>query len=424
MGTSCTDRPRSVPREATVPATLEGLRVLDLSRVLAGPWCAQCLGDLGAEVIKVERPGMGDDTRHWGPPFLGDGRDDSPAEAAYFLSANRGKRSITVNLADPDGQQIVRDLVSRSDVLIENYRVGGLKRYGLDYNSLHPVNPGLIYCSITGFGQTGPERDRPGYDFMIQAESGLMSLTGEPDDRPGGGPTKTGLAVSDLMAGMYAVQAVLAALLERERSGEGQYIDLALLDSTVAALSMMAVSSLITGASPPRFGNAHPHVVPYRLYPTADRPVVVAVGNDPQFSRFATALDRAELATDPRFATNSDRIRNRDVLDQLIEEQMRLQPFAYWKEALEAAGVPFAPVNSVLDALDLEQIRARGMRIDLPHSGGGSVPSPGNPIRLSRTPVSYRNAAPLLGEDTDAILGNVLGRSPEEVARLRASGSI
>ena len=407
-----------------MPETLEGIRVLDLSRVLAGPWCAQCLGDLGAEVIKVERPGSGDDTRHWGPPFLQKEPGSGPGESAYFQSANRGKQSITVNLADPDGQRIVRELAARSDVLIENYRVGGLARYGLDYDSLRGLNPRLVYCSITGFGQTGPARARPGYDFMIQAEGGIMSLTGEADDRPGGGPTKAGIAVSDLFAGMYAVQAVLAALLERERSGKGQYIDLALLDSTVASLSMMAVSSLITGSSPPRLGNAHPHVVPYRLYPTSDRPMVVAVGNNAQFGRLVAAIGLPDLATDPRFATNRDRLDHRDDLDRLIEGQMRTHPFSHWQAALQAAKIPFAPVNSVLDALNLEQTRARGMRIDLPHVDGSTVPGPGNPIRLSRTPVRYRGAAPVLGGDTDSVLRDVLGRTPEEVERLRASGSI
>ncbi|MDE0711143.1 MAG: CoA transferase [Rhodospirillales bacterium] len=407
-----------------MPETLEGIRVLDLSRVLAGPWCAQCLGDLGAEVIKVERPGTGDDTRHWGPPFLQMETGEGPGESAYFQSANRGKRSITVNLADPDGQQIIRELAGQSDVLVENYRVGGLARFGLDYESLSAVNPRLIYCSITGFGQTGPARMRPGYDFMIQAEGGLMSLTGEADDRPGGGPTKTGLAVSDLFTGMYAVQAVLAAILERGRSGQGQHIDLALLDSTIAGLSMMAISGLITGTSPPRLGNAHPHVVPYRLYPTADRPMVVAVGNNAQFARFATAIELPHLAADPRFATNRDRLQHREVLDGLIENQMRNQPFSHWDAALTAADIPFAPVNTVLDALNLEQTRARGMRIELPHANGGTVPSPGNPIRLSRTPVRYRGAAPALGGDTESILRDVLGKSHQEVKRLRAGGSI
>ncbi len=404
--------------------TLEGIRVLDLSRVLAGPWCAQCLGDLGADVIKVERPGSGDDTRHWGPPFLSAKREGEPGEAAYFQSANRGKRSVTVNLSDPDGQQIVRELAARSDVLIENYRVGGLARFGLDYDSLSVPNPRLVYCSITGFGQTGPARHRPGYDFMIQAEGGLMGLTGGADHHPGGGPTKVGVAVSDLFAGMYAVQAILAALLERERSGRGQYIDLALLDATVASLSMMAVSSLLTGVSPPRLGNAHPHVVPYRLYPTQDRPIVVAVGNDAQFARFVTSLGRESLATDARFRTNRDRLHNRDVLDCLIEDRMRQRPYRHWQAALEAAAVPFAPVNSVLDALHHPQIAARGMRINLPHDHGGTVPTPGNPIRLSRTPVRYRGAAPVLGGDTEQILCDELGRSPEEVERLRAAGSI
>lgn len=400
-------------------ATLEGLRVLELSRVLAGPWCAQCLGDLGAEVIKVERPGTGDDTRHWGPPF-GAGTGDN----AYFLSTNRGKKSVTVDLARPEGQAIVRDLARRSDVLIENFRVGTLARYGLDWDTLSALHPGLVYCSVTGFGQTGPARDRPGYDFMIQAEGGLMSVTGEPDHRPGGGPLKAGIAVSDLFTGMYAVQAVLAALIERERSGRGQHVDLALLDSTVAMLSMMAVSSLVSGEPPPRFGNAHPHVAPYRLYPTADRPVVVAVGNDAQFARFAAAIGLPGLAEDPRFAANAERVANRDALDALVEEAMGARPSAHWREALREAGIPFAPVNTIPEVFELPQVRAREMRVDLPHGSGTAAPGPANPIRLSRTPVSYTRAAPLLGEHTEEVLVSLLGRSPEEVTRLREANVI
>lgn len=405
-------------------ATLEGLRVLDLSRILAGPWCAQCLGDLGAEVIKIERPGAGDDTRRWGPPLrAGPGRADT-GESAYFLSANRGKKSVTVDLAHPEGQAIVRELARRSDVLIENFRAGTLARYGLGWDSLSPLHPGLVYCSVTGFGQTGPARDRPGYDFMIQAEGGLMSLTGEPDPRPGGGPMKTGIAVSDLFAGMYAVQAVLAALLERERSGLGQHVDLALLDSTVAMLSMMAVSSLVDGEPPPRLGNAHPHVVPYRLYPTADRPVVVAVGNDRQFARFCGAIGRPGLAGDPRFATNGQRVANRDALDALVEEAMAARPFAHWRRELQEAGIPFAPVNTIPEVFDLPQVQARGMRVDLPHGSGTAAPGPANPIRLSRTPVAYTRAAPLLGEHTEEVLVSLLGRSAKDVARLRGAGVI
>ncbi len=405
-------------------ATLNGIRVLDLSRILAGPWCAQCLGDLGAEVIKVERPGRGDDTRTWGPPLVAKGMNPSPANAVYFQSANRGKRSITIDLMKPEGQEIVRELACRSDVLIENYRVGGLAKYGLDYASLRDLHPGLVYCSITGFGQTGPDRARPGYDFIIQAEGGLMSLTGEADDRPGGGPQKTGLAVSDLFTGMYAVQAVLAALLERERSGKGQYIDLALLDSTVAVLSMMAVASLVTGMSPPRMGNAHPHVVPYGLYPTADQPIVITVGNDDQFSRFMAVIGQPGLAADPRFVTNVERLQNREELDRILRERLRTQPFAHWQNALHAAGIPVAPVNTVLEALNLEQIQARGMRIDLPHAEGGTVPSPGNPIRLSRTPIQYSGAAPALGADTVTILRDLLGKRSDEIDQLRNAGAI
>ncbi len=405
-------------------ATLKGIRVLDLSRILAGPWCSQCLADLGAEIIKVERPDSGDDTRKWGPPFLSETDGSETDETAYFLAANRGKKSITVNLAHPEGQKIIRELVRTSDVFIENFKVGALARYGLDWKSLHAVHPGLIYCSITGFGQTGPARNRPGYDFMIQAEGGMMSLTGEPDDRPGGGPLKSGIAVSDLFTGMYAVQAILAALFEREKSGEGQYVDLALFDSTVAILSMMAVSSLVSGKPPPRMGNAHPHVVPYRLYRCSDRPIVVTVGNDQQFARFAEAIKEPKLANDARFATNKLRIANRDQLDQMIEEKIQEQPFRHWETAFCKAEIPFAPVNTIPEVFQHEQIQERGMRIDLPHGTGGSVPGPANPIKLSRTPVSYTSAAPVLGEHTEEVLSSVLGMSEMEISRLRKEQAI
>lgn len=405
-------------------APLAHIRVLDMSRVLAGPWAAQTLADLGAEVVKVERPGAGDDTRQWGPPFLPGPDGEATAESAYFLAANRGKKSITLDISGDRGREVARALAARSDVLIENFKVGGLARRGLDYASLRPLNPGLVYCSITGFGQTGPYAARGGYDFMIQAMGGLMSLTGERDDRPGGGPQKAGLAVSDLFCGMYATVAILAALAHRDRTGEGQHIDLALLDSTVAMLSTMASNYFATGAAPGRMGNAHPNVAPYQLYPTADGHIVVAVGNDGQFARLCAAVGRPELADDPRFAGNAARLAHRDALNAALEAALAARPGADWLALLAERGVPAAPVNDVAQAFADPQVRHRGVKVELPHASGAAAAHAGSPLRLSRTPVRYTASAPTLGQHTDEVLREVLGLPPGEIAALRAAGAV
>ncbi len=405
-------------------APLAHIRVLDMSRVLAGPWAAQTLADLGAEVVKVERPGAGDDTRQWGPPFLPGPDGEATAESAYFLAANRGKKSITLDISGDRGREVARALAARSDVLIENFKVGGLARRGLDYESLRPLNPGLVYCSITGFGQTGPYAARGGYDFMIQAMGGLMSLTGERDDRPGGGPQKAGLAVSDLFCGMYATVAILAALAHRDRTGEGQHIDLALLDSTVAMLSTMASNYFATGAAPGRMGNAHPNVAPYQLYPTADGHIVVAVGNDGQFARLCAAVGRPELADDPRFAGNAARLAHRDALNAALEAALAARPGADWLALLAERGVPAAPVNDVAQAFADPQVRHRGVKVELPHASGAAAAHAGSPLRLSRTPVRYTASAPTLGQHTDEVLREVLGLPPGEIAALRAAGAV
>ena len=403
---------------------LSGFRVLDLSRILAGPWATQTLADLGAEVVKVERPGAGDDTRKWGPPFL-PGPDGAPtAETAYFLSANRGKKSIAVDIASPRGQALVRALAEKSDVLIENFKVGGLARYGLDYESLRPRNPGLVYCSITGFGQTGPYAARGGYDFMIQAMGGPMSLTGERDDRPGGGPQKAGLAISDLFCGMYATVAILAALAHRERGGEGQHIDLALLDTTVAALSTMAANYFATGAPPGRMGNAHPNVAPYQLYAVADGHIVVAVGNDGQFARLCDAVGRPDLAGDPRFADNSRRLANRDALEESLGRILPGRSAAAWLALFAERNIPAAPVNDLAQVFADPQVVHRGMKVELPHAAGVAAAHAASPLRFSRTPVRYTTSAPALGEHTAAVLSEVLGLSDEEIAELREAGAI
>ena len=403
---------------------LSHLRVLDLSRILAGPWAAQTLGDLGAEVIKIERPGSGDDTRGWGPPFLNRSDGDEGGESAYFMSANRGKKSVTVDLGTPRGQELVRALAEKSDVVIENFRVGGAAQFGLDYDTLSARNPGLVYCSITGFGQTGPYAERGGYDFIIQAMGGLMSLTGEPDDRPGGGPMKAGLAVSDLFTGMFAIVAIQAALAHRERTGEGQHIDMALLDSTVAILSMMASNYFIGGSPPGRMGNAHPNVAPYQLYTTADGHIVVAVGNDRQFQRLCGVAGRSDLAADARFQGNAARVTNRAALDVEMGEILLARTSADWLQALAGAGVACGPVNDIAQVFADPQVRARGMKVELPHSAGGHVAHAASPMRFSRTPVRYGASAPLLGEHTEAVLGGTLGLGAGEIAGLRADGVI
>jgi formyl-CoA transferase len=404
------------------PGALSHLRVLDLTRVLAGPWCTQLLADLGADVIKVERPGVGDDTRAWGPPYLRDGAGEETSEAAYYLAANRNKRSITVDIAHPEGQAIVRRLAAQSDIVVENYKFGQLARYGLDYATLSQSDPRLIYCSITGFGQTGPHRELPGYDFIIQACGGFMSITGERDDQPGGGPQKAGVAVSDLMTGMYASTAILAAVAHRERSGTGQLIDLALYDVMLAMLANMNMNYLTTGRAPGRAGNAHPNIVPYQVFAAADGQLVIAVGNDAQFVRFCEVAGVPGLAVDGRYARNADRVRHRDTLVPALSALVRARPLAFWLEALDAAGVPCGPINDIAQALADPQVAARGLRVDLPHPLAGRVPLVGNPIRLSATPAQVLRAPPLLGEHTDDVLSERLGMTAAEIAHLRHQG--
>jgi formyl-CoA transferase len=402
---------------------LSHVRVLDLTRVLAGPWCTQLLADLGADVVKVERPGAGDDTRGWGPPYLKDTHGRDTTEAAYYLAANRNKRSVTVDLAHPDGRRIVQRLAERADVLVENYKAGQLARYGLDYASLAALNPRLIYCSITGFGQTGPHADRPGYDFIIQGMGGFMSITGERDDRPGGGPQKAGVAVSDLMTGMYSAVAILAALAHRERTGEGQHIDLALFDVMLAMLANMNMNYLTSGRAPGRAGNAHPNIVPYQVFEAADGHVVIAVGNDGQFVKFCEVAGCPDLAAHPSYARNADRVRNRDAVLAILEPLVRGRPVAFWVERLEAAGVPCGPINDIAQALADPQVVARELRVDLPHPLAGTVPLVANPIRLSATPPRYDRAPPVLGEHTDEVLREC-GFDDGEIARLRAAKAV
>ncbi len=392
-------------------SALSGLKVLDLSRVLAGPWAGQMLADLGADVVKVERPEVGDDTRAWGPPYLRDAEGRDTSEAAYFLSANRNKRSITIDFTQQEGQQQVRELVAKADVLIENFKVGGLAAYGLDYASLQQLNPRLIYCSITGFGQTGPYAKRAGYDFMIQAMGGLMSVTGKAADEEGAGPVKVGVALTDILTGLYASNAVLAALNERERSGLGQYIDLALLDVQVACLGNQALNYLATGVAPQRLGNAHPNIVPYQDFPTADGDFILTVGNDGQFRRFCDVAGHPEWASDARFASNAQRVAHRAELIPLIRQATVFRTTAEWIAALEQAGVPCGPINDLAQVFADAQIKARGVQISLPHALSGEVALVANPIRLSRTPVEYRSAPPLLGEHSAEVLRDWLGSS-------------
>lgn len=403
---------------------LSHIRVLDLSRVLAGPWCGQILGDLGADVIKVERPGTGDDTRHWGPPYIKDAEGNDSREAAYFQSANRNKQSLTLDFTQPEGRRLVRELVAQCDVLLENFKVGGLAAYGLDYESLKAINPRLIYCSITGFGQTGPYAKRAGYDFMIQGLGGLMSLTGRPEGEEGAGPVKVGVALTDILTGLYATVGVLAALNQREQSGIGQHIDVALLDVQVACLANQAMNYLATGVSPKRLGNAHPNIVPYQDFPSADGNFILAVGNDGQFRKFCEVAGLAGLADDPRYATNKARVANRAELIPQLRQVTVFKTTAQWVELLEQAGVPCGPINDLQQVFADPQVLARGLRLDLPNSLGSDTPQVASPLRLSATPVAYRSAPPLLGEHTDALLQRLLGVSEEAIAGLRTAGVI
>ncbi|WP_028695772.1 CaiB/BaiF CoA transferase family protein [Pseudomonas cremoricolorata] len=403
---------------------LSHVRVLDLSRVLAGPWSGQILADLGADVIKVERPGKGDDTRSWGPPFLADGEGRSTGEAAYYLAANRNKRSLTIDFTQPQGQQLIRELVARSDIVIENFKVGGLAAYGLDYQSLKAVNSRLIYCSITGFGQTGPYARRAGYDFMIQGLGGLMSLTGRAAGENGAGPVKVGVALTDILTGLYATTAILAALTHREQTGAGQHIDMALLDVQVACLANQAMNYLTTGNPPQRLGNAHPNIVPYQDFPTADGDFILTVGNDSQFRKFAEVAGHPEWADDERFASNAMRVANRGVLIPLIRQATVFRTTAEWVETLEQAGVPCGPINDLSQVFADPQVLARGLALSMPHALAGEVPQVASPIRLSETPVEYRMAPPQLGEHTAQVLGQVLGLEDADLQQLKAAGVI
>ena len=404
--------------------SLGHLRVLDLTRVLAGPWCTQLLADLGADVIKIERPGHGDDTRHWGPPYLKDSEGNETSEAAYYLSANRGKRSVTIDISTVEGQSLIHRLAERCDIVVENYTFGQLAKYRLDYPTLAAINPQLVYCSITGFGQTGPHRNRAGYDFIMQGIGGFMSITGERDDRPGGGPQKAGVAVSDLMTGMYSAVAILAAVTHRARTGEGQYIDMALYDVMLAMLANMNMNYLTSGKSPGRAGNAHPNIVPYQVFETADGHIVVAVGNDSQFAKFCEVAGAQHLAADQRYRRNSDRVRNREQLIGQLEPIVRARSVADWVRQLDAAGVPCGPINDIAHALADPQVAARGLRIDLPHALSGTVPLLASPIKLSTTPPTYELPPPLLGEHTFSVLREIAGAPEAELQQLRSRGVI
>ncbi|WP_374436232.1 CaiB/BaiF CoA transferase family protein [Inhella sp.] len=409
----------------TRPAqSLAGIRVLDLSRVLAGPWATQMLADLGADVVKVERPGKGDDTRAWGPPFLPEADGSDSAESAYYLCANRNKRSITIDLAHPEGAALVRELAAQADVLVENFKVGDLARHGLAPAELLQQHPRLVICSITGFGQTGPWAERPGYDFVAQALGGLMSVTGVPEGEPGAGPQKVGVAVTDLFTGLHASVAILAALRHRDATGQGQHIDLALLDCQLAMLANLASQTLCSGQPPRRQGNAHPSIAPYQAFAAADGHIVIAVGNDRQFERLCQALGHAEWAQDARFASNAERVRHRPALEACLAPVLAELPRARWLERLEAAGVPCAPVNGVDEALTLPQVEARGMVVSLPHALAPQLQAVGNPIRFSATPVQYRRPPPRLGEHDAAILSEWLGADDEKLQFWRHSGAL
>jgi len=401
---------------------LGGIRVLDLSRILAGPTATQTLADLGAEVIKIERPGVGDDTRKWGPPFVLDADGAETSESAYYLCANRNKKSVAINFAVPQGQDLIRQMVRDADVLVENLKTGDMARYGLDYATLSQLNPRLIYCSITGFGQTGPNAHRAGYDFMIQGEAGIMSLTGSPD----GPPTKVGVGIADVMCGMYAVTGILAALQARHKTGRGQHIDICLYDTQVSWLINQGVGYLTDGKVPPRRGNDHPTIVPYGTFPSADGDFILAVGNDGQYRRLVDLLGAPELGDDPRFALNADRVRNRDVLVPILTELTRAQPSAFWIKECETRGIPAGPINDLEQVFEGEQVAARGMKISLPHplSGKDSVDLIGNPLKLSDTPVTYHSAPPVLAQDTAETLKSILNLSDTDLGQLAKDGII
>lgn len=403
---------------------LSGLLVLDLSRVLAGPWVGQTLADLGAEVIKVERPVTGDDTRSWGPPFLKDRNGEPTSESAYFACANRNKKSLTVDMTQPQGQDVIRRLAQRADILIENFKLDGLKQYGLDYASLRELNPRLIYCSITGFGQTGPYASRAGYDFLIQAMGGLMSITGQKDSELGAGPQKVGVALTDILTGLYSTVGILAALSHRQQSGQGQRLDMALLDVQIASLANQASNFLVGGESPVRMGNAHPNIVPYQDFPTMDGYMVIAVGNDAQFTRLCQAAGHPEIASDPRYKSNKDRVQNRQALISQMKAFTVTRSTQDWITDLEVVGVPCGPINNLEQVFADPHVKARQIHQQLEHPSMGKVSSVASPIRLSETPVQYRMAPPLLGEHTQELLCNLLGMSEQEVIALQQAGVV
>ena len=414
----------------TKPSALGHLKVLDLSRVLAGPWCTQMLADLGADVVKVERPGAGDDTRHWGPPFLQDADGNDTTQATYFTACNRNKRSITIDMAQPEGQALIRQMAAKSDILVENFKVGGLKAYGLDYESLKALNPRLIYCSVTGFGQDGPYAERAGYDLMIQAMTGMMSITGRADDVPGGGPLRVGVALTDLFTGCYATSAILAALEVRNRTGAGQHIDMALLDVGMAILANQAAGFLNTGKVPQRQGNSHPSLAPYQDFPTQDGSMLLAIGNDGQFARFCEAAGKPEWAADPRYASNTLRVKNREMLIPAMEAVTRTRTTADWVALLEDKAVPCGPINHIGQAFDDAQVLARGLKVNQPvapvvyaQSAIKTIATVASPLRLTATPPVLRNAPPMLGEHTDEVLAG-LGLDGAAIARLKSAGVV
>ena len=409
-------------------SALAGLRVLDLSRILAGPWCTQILADLGADVIKIERPKVGDDTRQWGPPFIADENGDPTQLATYFLCCNRNKRSVAVDISTPEGQKLICELAKQSDIVVENYKVGGLKQYGLDYESLKKLNPRLIYCSITGFGQTGPYAPRAGYDLLIQASGGLMSITGQPDDAPGGGPMRTGVAVIDILTGIYASTAILAAVESRHKTGKGQYVDMALLDVSTAILANQVSAYLNAGRDSVRQGNSHPSIVPYQTFPTADGNMLLAVGNDGQFERFCGVIGKPEWAKDERFATNKARVINRDVLVPMISDVTRTKATVQWVDALEGKAVPCGPVNQMSDVFKDPQVQARGLRVELPPTQADGVTTApvytvASPVRLSDTPPVLSSPPPALGQHTDEVLQSI-GIPQETIKQLRSQNIV
>ncbi|MBB6559254.1 formyl-CoA transferase [Acidovorax soli] len=412
----------------TPVGALDGIKVLDLSRVLAGPWCTQILADLGADVVKVERPGAGDDTRHWGPPFLKDAEGNDTNQASYFTACNRNKRSVTIDMATPEGQQLIRDMALQSDIVVENFKVGGLKQYGLDHASLRALNPRLIYCSVTGFGQDGPYAERAGYDLMIQAMTGMMSITGKADSEPGGGPLRVGVALTDLFTGVYASTAIVAALNVRHRTGEGQHIDMSLLDVGMAILANQASGFLATGDAPTRQGNTHPSLAPYQDFPTADGSMLLAIGNDGQFARFCAAAGQPQWASDERFASNTLRVKHRAALIPAMETVTRTRTTADWVTLLEDKAVPCGPINTIAQAFDDAQVKARGLAVALPRwkegeagDGVATITGVASPLRLSANPPMLRNAPPALGQHTDEVMAE-LGLDAARIAQLRASG--